>query len=180
MSVITIAAALTTETYGFSLEAFGLIFAMLGVSILLGSSFNRALVNRFEPTQLLGLGAALVAITGIQLGYMAWADAAAFWWLWPNICLFMFTVGILLPNATVLALDPMSKIAGVASSIIGTLNNVAGASGAIAGAMIYNGSVRNSVVIMASVCATIVAVYLAKPLICPKPFVRHPDELARD
>ncbi|MDJ0759234.1 MAG: multidrug effflux MFS transporter [Woeseiaceae bacterium] len=180
MSVITIAAALTTETYGYSLEAFGLLFAMFGISILLGSSFNRVLVNRFEPLQLLGLCAALAAITALQLGYMAWADAAVFWWLWPNFCVFMFTAGILLPNATVLALDPLPRIAGVASSIIGTLNNVAGASGAIFGAMLYDGSVRNSVLIMATVATTIVVVYLARPLICPKPFVRHPDELARD
>ncbi len=180
MSVITIAAALTTETYGYSLETFGLLFAMFGLSILLGSSFNRLLVNRFEPVQMLGLCAALATTTALQLGYMAWADAAAFWWLWLNFCVFMFTAGILLPNATVLALDPLPKIAGVASSIIGTLNNVAGAIGAIAGAMLYDGSVRNSVVIMASVSATIALVFLARPLICPERFVRHPDELARD
>lgn len=179
MSVITTSATLVTETFGFSLRAFGLIFALLGLSILLGSSLNRVLVSRFEPLQMLGLCALLATLTAIQLGYMAWVDSAAFWWLWSNICVFMFTAGILLPNATVLALDPLPKIAGVASSIIGTLNNVAGASGAIAGALLYDGSIRNSVLLMAVVSALITFVYLLRPLMCPA-IVRHPDELARD
>lgn len=179
MSVITTSATLVTETFGFSLRAFGLIFALLGLSILLGSSLNRVLVSRFEPLQMLGLCALLATSTAIQLGYMAWVDSAAFWWLWSNICVFMFTAGILLPNATVLALDPLPKIAGVASSIIGTLNNVAGASGAIAGALLYDGSIRNSVLLMAVVSALITFVYLLRPLMCPA-IVRHPDELARD
>ena len=97
-----------------------------------------------------------------------------------NICIFMFTVAILMPNSMVVALDPLPRIAGVASSIIGTLQNILGASGAIAGALIYNGSVRNSVVIIATVCAITIAVFLLKPLIAPGPFMHHPDELARD
>lgn len=179
MSVITTSATLVTETFGFSLNAFGLVFATLGLSILVGSSFNRALVNRFEPVQMLGLCAVLAASTAAQLGYIAWADSAPFWWLWSNVCVFMFTAGILLPNATVLALDPLPKIAGVASSIIGTLNNLAGASGAIVSALLYDGSIRNSVMLMAIVSALIALVYLSRPLMCPA-IVRHPDELARD
>ena len=41
-----------------------------------------------------------------------------------------------------LALDPLPRIAGVASSIIGTLQNVVGAAGALVGAVIYDGTVR--------------------------------------
>jgi multisubunit Na+/H+ antiporter MnhG subunit len=59
------------------------------------------------------------------------------------------------------------------------LQNILGASGAILGATIYNGSVRNSVVIIGATGIASVLVFLAKPLICPK-IVHHPDELARD
>ncbi|MGB5720835.1 MAG: MFS transporter, partial [Woeseiaceae bacterium] len=44
MSVIAVSAALTVEIYGFSVEAYGLIFACAGLSILLGSVVNRFLV----------------------------------------------------------------------------------------------------------------------------------------
>jgi predicted MFS family arabinose efflux permease len=84
------------------------------------------------------------------------------------------------PNATVLALDPLPKIAGVASSILGTSQNVIGASGAILGALIYDGSVRNAVIIMAATGTLTAGVFLLRPLLVPGPLVHHEDELARD
>jgi predicted MFS family arabinose efflux permease len=83
-------------------------------------------------------------------------------------------------NAIVVALDPLPKIAGVASSIIGTLQNLAGASGALFAAVIYDGSVRMTIIIMASVGLINTSIFLLRPLIAPGPFVHHPEELARD
>jgi len=180
MSVITVSAALVVEIYGFSVQAFGLVFATAGLSILVGAAVNRILVARFDMMQLITLGVALIAISGVQLLIIAWLDSAPFWWLWTSICIFMFTVAILMPNSMVVALDPLPRIAGVASSIIGTLQNIMGASGAIAGALLYDGSVRNSVTIIATVSAITVTVFLLKPLIAPGPFMHHPSELARD
>jgi hypothetical protein len=85
-----------------------------------------------------------------------------------------------MPNSMVVALDPLPRIAGVASSIIGTLQNIMGASGAIIAALIYDGSVRNSVVIIAAMSAIVITVFFLKPLIAPGSFIHHPDELARD
>ncbi|MDX2411369.1 MAG: hypothetical protein QNK34_05370, partial [Woeseiaceae bacterium] len=180
MSIITVSAALVVEIYGFSIQAFGLVFATAGLSILSGAAVNRILVTRFDMMQLITIAVVLIAISGTQLLVIAWLDNAPFWWLWANICIFMFTVAILMPNSLVVALDPLPRIAGVASSIIGTLQNVLGASGAIVGALIYDGSVRNSVVIIATVSAITIAVFLLKPWIAPGPFMHHPDELARD
>jgi len=179
MSIIALAAALVVEIYGFSITQFGLIFATLGISILIGAAVNRLLVARFDGMQIIAIGVTLYGISGAALLVMAWLDTAPFILLWPSIALFMFTVAIVMPNATVIALDPLPKIAGVASSIIGTLQNVIGATGALVGAAIYDGSLRNSVIIMGCVGTLVVLIYLAKPLICPK-IVHHPDELARD
>ena len=179
MPVITVSAALVVEVYGFSIQAYGLIFACAGLSILVGAATNRVLVSRFDMMQLLTLGVALIAISGAQLLLIAWLDRAPFWWLWANVCLFMFTVAIVLPNATVVALDPLPRIAGVASSIIGTLQNLVAALSAITGALIYNGSVRNSVLIIGIAGAAAAVVFLLKPLLAPGPFLHHPDELAR-
>jgi DHA1 family bicyclomycin/chloramphenicol resistance-like MFS transporter len=180
LSVISVSAALIVETYGVSLQGYGLIFAAAGVSILIGSFVNRILVMRFSQMQLIGIGVALISIASAQMALMAWLDAAPLWWLWSSVCLFMFTIAILMANTMVLALDPLPRIAGVASSIIGTLSNVAGACGAILGATIYDGSVRNSVIIMAIVGLVTAVVFLLKPLIAPGPVFQHPDELARD
>jgi len=179
MSMIALSAALVVEIYGYTVTQFGLIFATAGVSILVGSAINRLLVTRLDGLQLIALGVALFGISGVQLLIIAWLNQAPFIWLWSCMCLFMLTVAIVMPNAMVLALDPMPKIAGVASSIIGTLQNIVGASGALLGAVIYDGSVRNSVIIMGVMGTSVVLVFVARPLICPE-IVHHPDELARD
>ena len=180
MSVIAVSAALTVEIYGFTITQYGVIFACAGLSILAGSMVNRWLVTRFDVMQLIKLGVTLIFTSSAQLAIVAWLDAAPFWWVWSCVCLYMFTIAILMPNATVLALDPLPKIAGVASSIIGTSQNVLGASGAILAALIYDGSVRNAVIIMTTTGIVTTVVFLLRPIICPKTIVHHRDDLARD
>jgi DHA1 family bicyclomycin/chloramphenicol resistance-like MFS transporter len=180
LSIITVSAALIVETYGVPLQVFGLIFAVAGLSILVGAAVNRILVARFDMMHVLAMAIVLFGITGAQFLLMVWLDNAPLPWLWGNICVFFFSVAILMPNASVIALDPMPRIAGVASSIMGTIQNSVGASSAIIGAAIYDGSVRNSIVITASSAALIVIVFLLKPVIAPGPLHHHPDELARD
>lgn len=180
MSIIATSAALAVEIYGYSVQQYGIIFAFAGLSILIGSIINRWLVARFDSMTLVKLGVLLIGIAGAQLLLIAYLEQVAFWWLWSCVCLFMFTIAILASNATVLALDPLPRIAGVASSIIGTLQNVAGACGALTGAAIYDGSVRNSVLLIGGAGVAVAIVYLMRPLIAPEPLVHHPDELARD
>ena len=179
ISIIAVSAALVVEIYGFSITQFGLIFATAGISILVGSVVNRWLVTRYDSLQAIAIGVMLYGLSSGSLLVMALLNDGPFVLLWGSICLFMLTVAIVMPNATVIALDPMPKIAGVASSIIGTLQNILGATGALLGAAIYNGTVRNAVIIMAVVGLLVVLVFLARPLICPT-IVHHPDELARD
>ena len=180
MSIIAVSAALTVEIYGYSIKAYGLIFACAGLSILAGSAINRLLVTRFSQLQLIGLGVGLMFAASAQLAVIAWLDTAPFWWVWFCVCLFMFTIAILMSNAMVVALDPLPRIAGVASSIIGTLQNLIGASGALIAAVIYNGSVRNAVIIMATIGLLVTCIFLLRPWIAPGDLVHHPDELARD
>jgi hypothetical protein len=80
----------------------------------------------------------------------------------------------------VLALDPLPRIAGVASSVIGTIQNVVGATGAILGAAIYDGTLRNAVVIIGAVGLVMLLIFLLRPLICGGPIVHRPEEPARD
>ncbi len=180
MSVIAVSSALAVEIYGFSIQQYGFIFALAGLSILAGSALNRYLVMHFEILTCIKIGVVLIAIAGIQMLIIAGLNEAPFWWLWSSVCLYMFTIAIIMANATVLALDPLPKIAGVASSIIGTLQNIIGASGALLGAMIYDGTIRNAVIIMGVIGTAVALIYLMRPIICPIPLVHHPDELARD
>ena len=180
LSIIAVSAALTVEIYGFSITQYGLIFAFAGLSILMGSAANRWLIMRFDMMQLITLSIALIFASSAQLLIIAWIGSAPFWWVWCCVCLYMFTVAILMANATVLALDPLPKVAGVASSIIGTTQNIFGASGAILAALIYDGTVRNAIIIMAISGSVTTLIFLLRPWIAPGPVVHHADELARD
>jgi DHA1 family bicyclomycin/chloramphenicol resistance-like MFS transporter len=175
MSIIAVSAAMTVEMYGYTIRQYGLIFACAGISIMIGAAGNRWLVTRFDQLQLIGLGALLVFLASGQLAIIAWLDAAPFWWLWSSVCLYMFTVPILMANAMVVALDPLPSIAGVASSIIGTIQNVVGAGGALVAASIYDGTVRNTVIIIAGAGLTVAALFLLRPFIAPGDLV-HPAE----
>jgi DHA1 family bicyclomycin/chloramphenicol resistance-like MFS transporter len=106
MSMIALAASLVVTIYGYSITQFGFIFAGAGVSILLGAAINRILVSYFDTLRLIGIGIALMGISAAQLLLIAALNQAPLVWLWSSVCLFMFTIALTMPNATVIALDP--------------------------------------------------------------------------
>ena len=180
LSIIAVSSALVVEIYGFSLAQYALIFACAGLSILAGAAVNRWLVTRFEILQILTIVVVIILITSMQIMIIVWLNSAPFWWLWLCVCTNMFTMSIFQSNATVLTLDPLPKIAGMASSIIGTSQNLIGGGGAILGALIYNGSVRNATIILGVSGILTAVVFFMRPWIAPGSLVHHPDELARD
>ena len=148
MSVITGSSTLIIEIYGFSETAFGYIFALTGVGILVGSVLNRRLLVRFNTMQMAGLGAVLIGVAALQLLIITQLQQPNFWWLWANVCLYMCGVSFLMANATAMSLDPVPDIAGAASSIIGTIQNLFASTSAITAGLIYDGSVGRSVILM--------------------------------
>lgn len=178
MSIIATSAALAVEIYGYSIEQYGLIFACAGLSILLGSFANRWLVARFNVLTLIKVGVVTMGFAGAQLAVIAWLDAAPFWWVWECVCVYMFTISILMANATVVALDPLPSVAGVASSIIGTFQNSIGATGALLAALIYDGSVRNAVIITAVCSLLTTLIFLLRPLIAPALAAQYSQQTA--
>ena len=148
ISMITTSAALIIDVFGVPVQYFGYIFAITGIGILTGSTLNRILLHRYSTLQMAGVGAAVAGIAAIQLFTIAWLGQAPLWWIWGNAAFFMFGTGFLLPNATSLALDPVPKMAGTASSLVTALQNLAGSVGSFAGAMIYDGSISRIVIIL--------------------------------
>lgn len=148
ISMITTSAALIIEVFGVPVQYFGYIFAMTGIGILAGSTLNRKLLHRYSALQMTGVGAAVMGMAGAQLLFIAWIGTASLWWIWGNACLFMFGTGFVMPNATALALDPVPRIAGTASSLVTALQNLAGSLGSFAGAIIYDGSIARIVIIL--------------------------------
>jgi DHA1 family bicyclomycin/chloramphenicol resistance-like MFS transporter len=168
MSLVTGSSALVIEIYDYPVKYFGYLFALTGISILIGSAINRRLLIRFDAIQMIGVGAALAGTAGLQLLVMAWLGEASFWWIWSNICLFMCGTAFLLPNATALALDPVPEIAGVAASVIGTIQSVAGAASAVINSAFYTGTILNvALVVGTSGVATAIVFMFRRNILVP-------------
>jgi len=159
LSLIPNSSTLVIEVYGFSVRAFGFIFAGAGFSILVSSSLNRLLLARAGLMQAMTLGAILMTVSVVQLLVIAWLNAAAFWWLWGSICLYFFASGFILSNATAMALDPVPEVAGVASSLIGASQNAASAVSAILASLMFANDVRSSIVLMGALGASTVLLF---------------------
>ena len=176
MGLISGSSALVIELYDYPVKNFGFIFALTGVAILIGSSINRRLLQRFDTLHIIGVGAAIVSIAGAQLLLMAWLENVPFWWIWGNACLFMCGTGLLFPNATAIALDPVPEIAGVASSIMGTIQSVSGAAAAIISSALYAGTITNVVLVVGLSGVATLLVFALHPLILGKAGIQqHAD-----
>jgi len=170
MALVSGSAALIIEIYAFPVQHFGYLFALTGVAILTGSVINRHLLLRFDAIQMIGVGAVLAGLAGIQLLIMSWLGHAPFWWIWGNVCLFMSATGFLMPNATALALDPVPEIAGMAASFIGTIQSVAAAGSAIISSMFYTGTILNVALVVGLSGLAVATIYLFRGKI-----LNHPE-----
>ena len=148
MSVITSSSLLIIDIYRIPVEWFGILFALTGLSVFVGSLINRRLLKRYKIIKIIGFGVLLIGISSLSLLFIAKANQANFILLWGSVCLYMLGTGFLISNAMALALDPLPKIAGLAASIIGSLQNFGSSIGSIATGFIYNGSIRNVILLM--------------------------------
>lgn len=148
ITIITSSSAIVLEIYEFPVQYFGLIFALLGLSVLVGSTISRHLVVEHGMMRMLGIGSIVVGIAAVQMLVMAWMGQANFWWFWGSACLFMLGTGFLLPNGTALALDPVPQIAGAAASIVGSMQTLSMATGSLVSSAMYDGTIRNVTIFM--------------------------------
>lgn len=157
MGIVSGSAALIVDVYGFPVSNFGIIFALLGASILVGTVINRRLLTYYAPTAVIGLGAALCGLVGIYLLWQSAAGDATFWQIWTAAAVFMIATAFIMPNATALSLEPVPGIAGVAASIVGTIQSIAGASSAIVTSSLYDGSYVNVTRVLGVACLAVFA-----------------------
>ncbi len=69
-----------------------------------------------------------------------------------------------MPNATALALDPVPQIAGVAASIIGTIQSLSSTAGALISSSLYDGTIRNVSIMLGVAGVATTATFLLRPL----------------
>jgi DHA1 family bicyclomycin/chloramphenicol resistance-like MFS transporter len=117
------------EIYGASPQLYSFIFAVNALGIVGASQANRALVGRFEPRAIARGAQATQALAGLAL-LVAVAVGTG---VWPVVILLFVVVaslGLVMPNATALALADHPEVAGSASGLLGVMQFMVGAAAA--------------------------------------------------
>lgn len=148
------------EGYGLTENQFALLFAVVGLGMVLGAQANAALVRHFSPVRLLRLAMPMVTLLAavllvvIQTGVGGLVGLLVPLWL-------MFACGALVaPNASTLALGRHGERAGSAAALIGvSQSGVAGLVAPLVG--ILGGDAQAmGVVIMAAALASFLVLAL--------------------
>jgi len=116
------------DVYGVSPQLFAVVFGVNALGIVACSQLNGLLVGRFGPTRLLAAGLAVGGVGGVTLLAVALAGGIGLAGILPCLFAIVSSIGLVLPNATALALsgyDP--QVAGSASALLGVLQFAIGA-----------------------------------------------------
>jgi MFS transporter, DHA1 family, multidrug resistance protein len=106
------------DVYGLSPQLYGVAFGVNAATIVVSSQVGRRLVGRYGSPRLLWVGAQAMAFGGVGLLLTVILGLG----LAPLICCLLTTVGsigLILPNATALALADQGHAAGSASALYG-------------------------------------------------------------
>lgn len=112
--------------YGLSSQLFSVIFAGNALGIIAVGHTSSRLVGRVTPERLLGVGTYLCGAGAAVLATAAFAGAGLPAIL-PGLFLVVASVGLVLPNATALALADHQHEAGTASALLGLVQFAVGA-----------------------------------------------------
>jgi DHA1 family bicyclomycin/chloramphenicol resistance-like MFS transporter len=143
---LTNASVVFMTSYGMSASAFGLTFAVIAVASALGNLANARLVRRLELWRIIRIGI-LGQLAGALLALLVeLAGAASGWWLVGPLAVHFFFFGLVVANATTLALLPHGTIVGGATSALGVAQTVLPALIASGVALLHAGTARPTLV----------------------------------
>lgn len=167
MVFIASAAFVYTDAFGLSPTGFSLAFAVNAIGFFGASQLAAALGQRFGMTRMVFAALGGFAATTLGLLGVALLGAASL----PVVVAFLFCanafLGLVMPTVMVMALDEHGEIAGLASSLGGTLQMIAGGVVVALAGPFFDGTVLPMVAAIAA-CA-VVALGLASLTLRPAP-----------
>jgi DHA1 family bicyclomycin/chloramphenicol resistance-like MFS transporter len=106
------------DIHGVSPQLFSALFALNAAGIIAASQISRGLVGRYGPRRLLIVGVSAGALGGLgTLVSVVFGGGLA--GLLPSLFVLVASIGLVLPNATALALADHPRTAGSASALLG-------------------------------------------------------------
>ncbi len=128
------------DLYGVSPQAFSVFFAGNAIGLFLAAQWNRRLLRRFGPHQILRAASIVAAVAGLLLLIAAWTGLGGFSLFYATLFVCVATLGLIFPNATAAAMAPFGREAGAASAVLGLLQYAVGAAAGAAVGLLHNGT----------------------------------------
>ncbi len=162
---LTSAPFVYTGQFGLSPTGFALAFAVNAVGFFAASQAAGPLGERFGMNPVVFWGTAGFATFAVLLTLVVLSGGATLYVVVGMLFLANGFLGLVIPSTMVMALDPHPDIAGLASSLGGTLQMVAGAAAVTLASPFFDGSALPMVMAIAlcGVSALVIAAALVKP-----------------
>ena len=128
-SYISGASFVLQDIYGVSPQLFSVLFGLNALGLVAMSQVNGRLVGRVSPRRLLRLGLSATALGGLALVAIV-AGGVGLVGVLPALFVVVASLGVIMPNASTLALAGHPRTAGSASALLGVLQYAVGAAAA--------------------------------------------------
>lgn len=115
------------EHYGISSKAYGLLFGLNAISLIIGSQVSAQLLKKYRPVQLLPWALRGMLIAGLSAFGLTLAGLESLPLLMGCMMTFMFCQGFVGPNSAAMALSDQGGRLGSASALLGTFTIASGA-----------------------------------------------------
>jgi DHA1 family bicyclomycin/chloramphenicol resistance-like MFS transporter len=113
------------EVFGLPSHIYGILFGVTALAFMAGASLNGRVLRRRLPTTVLRAGLAIVLLGGTAMLALA-IVAPSVPGVLLSIMIYFFGMAFVFPNANASAMEPMPRMAGVVSSLLGSSQMAAG------------------------------------------------------
>ena len=114
------------EVFGVPSNRFGYLFGLNAFGLMAGALINTCLVNRVPAATILRCGIALILAGGAAISTCAVFHLGGLAGIVGPMLIYILGMGMVTPNAIAAAMEPVPRMAGFASSLIGCLQTAGG------------------------------------------------------
>jgi DHA1 family bicyclomycin/chloramphenicol resistance-like MFS transporter len=160
MTIVTQWSSVIVDVYKLPAAWFGPIFALAALAYMFGAMISRKWVGRYGVGVMLKASIYVFAAATLFLLVIVCRQHASLPLLWTAITIYLLGIGLILPNATAWALDPLPQVAGFGASIVGTAQIAFSSLMSSIAAVLYTQTIMSMTTLLTAAGALTVLVYI--------------------
>ncbi len=136
MAYVSTSPFVLKDGFGLSSTGFALFFAVNGTALIGGTQLNAGLVERFGSAKLLRVGVLAALVFGLALTVSLLSGTDQLLLFAVPLYLLLLALGLIMPNAVTLGLEPYGDSAGAAAALVTALQSgIGGLVGVLVGVL---------------------------------------------